>query len=354
MTDPQSPAAEPADERNDVDDVVGRAHEGLADAEAAGRAAVTPADEAAQPASDDAADSVEGRPAEEESLPDGRESERDASETGRTTASPYPATEPESYPAPEPESYPAPEPDSYPASEPDSYPASEPEPIVAETPAADAAWPAPAEVGGYQGAYGSAADDQPTVAVGAEAAAVAAAPVAHQPIFVQAPEAPRPRGNRGASGAIGLVATIAFGVLLLGAWTGIGLLMGTLHADGYTDALVHLLSSWTFWTPVALFFIGFWLLGAIINRGRWGHWVVWGLIVGVISWAGFVLGQFFEAPFWTITASEGLKLLETQTLAPMAVASFIIGRELTIWFGAWAAARGKKVDRKSTRLNSSH
>ena len=34
-------------------------------------------------------------------------------------------------------------------------------------------------------------------------------------------------------------------------------------------------------------------------------------------------------------------------LAPLAIAAFIIGRELTIWFGAWAAARGERV----TELN---
>ena len=33
--------------------------------------------------------------------------------------------------------------------------------------------------------------------------------------------------------------------------------------------------------------------------------------------------------------------------APLAIAAFIFGRELTIWFGAWAAARGKRV----TELN---
>src|SRR5699024_2984824 len=43
-----------------------------------------------------------------------------------------------------------------------------------------------------------------------DAAATTAAP---GPIFVQAPEPPRKRGNRGASGLIGLVAAVAFAVL---------------------------------------------------------------------------------------------------------------------------------------------
>ena len=41
------------------------------------------------------------------------------------------------------------------------------------------------------------------------------------------------------------------------------------------------------------------------------------------------------------------QLIAEQLYAPLAIAAFIIGRELTIWFGAWAAARGKRV----TELN---
>ena len=47
-------------------------------------------------------------------------------------------------------------------------------------------------------------------------------------------------------------------------------------------------------------------------------------------------------------ASEGAALVEGQVLAPLAIAAFVIGRELTIWFGAWVAARGRRV----TELNT--
>lgn len=32
-----------------------------------------------------------------------------------------------------------------------------------------------------------------------------------------------------------------------------------------------------------------------------------------------------------------------QLLAPLAIVAFVLGRELTIWFGGWVAARGKRV-----------
>ena len=175
---------------------------------------------------------------------------------------------------------------------------------------------------------------------------VAAAPVA-QPIFVQAPEAPNPRGNRAATGAIGLVAALSFAVLYLAAWLGFGALAGDVTIDNVGEVALGALGTWSLWVTVFVFFVAFWLLGAIINRGRWGYWVVFGLLVGFASYGGHLLGQLFQAPFWTLTASEGAQLIADQVYAPLAIAAFIIGRELTIWFGAWAAARGKRV----TELN---
>lgn len=169
------------------------------------------------------------------------------------------------------------------------------------------------------------------------------APAPQQPIFVQAPEPPLPRGNRGAAGAIGFLAALAFGVLYLGAAFGFGALEGTVTGANLGTEALGALTSWWFWVPVAVFFISFWLLGAIINRGRWGYWVHFGLLIGAASYGGHLLGQLFQAPFWTLTASEGAAVVEGQLLTPLAIAAFIIGREVTIWFGAWVAARGKRV-----------
>ena len=142
---------------------------------------------------------------------------------------------------------------------------------------------------------------------------------APQPIFVQAPEAPRPRGNRGAAGAIGLLAAVAFGILYLGAALGLRAIDGDVTAANAGTEALAALQSWWFWVPVVVFFLGFWLLGAIINRGRWGHWVIFGLIVGVVAYAGHILGQLFQAPFWTLTAREGADLVQGEVLAPLSI-----------------------------------
>ncbi|WP_460796756.1 ABC transporter [Microbacterium sp. GXF0217] len=182
---------------------------------------------------------------------------------------------------------------------------------------------------------------EPVVGVAA-ATTAAAAPAALQPIFVQAPEPPRDRGNRGTAGLIGLLATVVFAVLYLGVVLAVGAIEGDVIAENIGDAALAPLMTWGFWTPVVVFFLAFWLLGAIINRGRWGLWVIFGLLVGVATYFGFILGQLFEAPFWMITASQGVELVNEQLFSPLAIAAFVLGRELTIWFGAWVARSGAR------------
>ncbi|MET0297580.1 MAG: ABC transporter [Microbacterium sp.] len=293
MSDPKSSYGEPVEEPTAVDDVVGRAQEGLADAEAAGSAAVVEETVVVEP---------------------------DPADDAPSAANEW-AAEPPSW-----------------ASDPvidtphDDAPTVVAEPVVVES--ATVAYDAPTTA--YDPVV---APSEPVVA---DVPVVAASP-SPQPIFVQAPEAPRPRGNRAAAGAIGLLAALCFAVLYLAAWLGFGAIAGDVTAANVGSAALTALGTWTLWVPTVVFFIAFWLLGAIINRGRWGAWVIVGLLVGVASYGGHLLGALFQAPFWLRTASEGAEIVEGQLLAPLAIAAFVFGRELTIWFGAWAAARGRRV-----------
>jgi hypothetical protein len=305
MSDSKSTYGEPVEEPRAVDDVVGSAHEGIADAEAAGRDAVVVDEPTAQ---------------EPDAAP--------AAEKPRVISEPMVDEDPAFDSA------------MYEAHAEDSTSAHPAEAAVA-APAATTVAPAvtPSEPVSEPVAPAAAG-----AAAGAGAATVAYAP---QPIFVQAPEAPRPRGNRGAAGAIGLLAALSFGVLYLAVWLGVGLIDGAVTVDTLGSTVLAALGTWSLWVPVVVFFIAFWLLGAIINRGRWGAWVIFGILVGVAAYLGHILGALFQAPFWMLTASEGAALVEGQLLAPLAIGAFIIGRELTIWFGAWVAARGARV----TELN---
>jgi len=197
----------------------------------------------------------------------------------------------------------------------------------------------------------STADDTETRIVPSEpvvAEAPIVVPLHQQPIFVQAPEPPRERGNRGTAGAIGLLAALSFAILYLGTILGLGALAGDVTAENLGEAALAPLTTFGFWVPVVVFYLGFWLLGAFINRGKWGRWVIFGIIVGVIAYGGHILGQLIEAPFWRLTPSEGAEFVNGQLLAPLAIAAFVFGRELTIWFGAWVARSGAR----KTELNA--
>ncbi|QMU96181.1 MFS transporter [Microbacterium esteraromaticum] len=200
-------------------------------------------------------------------------------------------------------------------------------------------------------AYAAAASSAATQVVPAEPIAPHPAP---QPIFVQAPEPPRELGNRGAAGAIGLVASVAFAILYLGAILGFGALRGEVTGENVGTAALAPLTTWSFWVPVAVFFLSFWLLGAFINRARWGKWVTLGLLVAIATYGGYILGQLFQAPFWRINAADSVELVNEQLLAPLAIASFIFARELTIWFGAWVARSGAKKKRLNAEAQAEY
>jgi hypothetical protein len=222
----------------------------------------------------------------------------------------------------------------------------EPEPSQAEEPVTKAdPWFEPAKTEVFAAA---------AVPVEEPAAAPAPATVVEEtvppaPIFVQAPELPRKRGNRGATGLIGLVAALVFAALYGAALYGWQVFVSLVPAMNISpvldpmDFIGDVLLSGPYWVTVVAFWLAFWLLGVFVNRARWWSWVVLGFFVALLTYAGFLGGVFFEAPFWKITGSQAADLLRSTAFAPVGLFAFIIAREVTIWFGGWASGRGAKV-----------
>jgi len=339
MSDPKSSYGEPVEEPRDVDDVVGRANEGLAEAEAARRDAVADAssaeaDRAERAERAERADLADADRADAEAAADRAEANRveatAAADRADRTAADVDAQRGAAAPA---------------AAEPDPWDSPEAAALDYRSTPSDTAVYAANDSSSAAAAVPAVTPSEPVVDHTEQAPTATA--YAPQPIFVQAPEAPNPRGNRAAAGAIGLLAALSFAVLYFAAWIGFGALSGDVTGENVATTALETLGTWSLWVPVIVFFLAFWLLGAIINRGRWGAWVIFGLFVGIAAYVGHILGALFQAPFWMLTARQGAELVETELLAPLAIAAFVIGRELTIWFGAWVAARGKRV----TELN---
>jgi hypothetical protein len=153
----------------------------------------------------------------------------------------------------------------------------EPEPSQAEEPVTKAdPWFEPAKTEVFAAA---------AVPVEEPAAAPAPATVVEEtvppaPIFVQAPELPRKRGNRGATGLIGLVAALVFAALYGAALYGWQVFVSLVPAMNISpvldpmDFIGDVLLSGPYWVTVVAFWLAFWLLGVFVNRARWWSWVV--------------------------------------------------------------------------------
>jgi hypothetical protein len=218
----------------------------------------------------------------------------------------------------------------------DDLQAASPEPVRAEEVRRETGVP---ETIGAAGAGAAAASVAPAPAPAAPA------PPSPQAIYVQAPTEPKPRGNRGFGVLVGLLATVAFGLL----YAGISYLV-ILSQNPAPDAgrvLLQFLAQPVFWIPVVFFFLAFALLAVALNRAAWWTWAVFGLLAAVIVYFAYIGGALLTVAAWQFTPAEAGEFLANQWLSPYAIVAAIIARELPIWFGGWIAARGRTVTERN-------
>lgn len=174
-----------------------------------------------------------------------------------------------------------------------------------------------------------------------------AAPV-RQPVYVQAPSEPKPKGNRGFGILVSLLATVVFAAL----YAAVLALLFVVN-DGSVDTVNDVLIKAPFWIPVIFFFIGMVVLVSIVNRGGWWAYVIGGFAVAALVYASFLGGILVEQAA-NISPSEVAGVVQNALLSPAAVISFIIAREVPIWFGAWVSARGRKVRERNVQARQEY
>ncbi|MBT2498633.1 ABC transporter [Agromyces sp. ISL-38] len=175
---------------------------------------------------------------------------------------------------------------------------------------------------------------------------VAPQPVAPQTIYVQAPTPPKRRGNRGFGALVALIGTVVFALVYAGVAYLLVTWYGAARGDG-VQVFTEFLARPVFWVPVVAFFIGFALLAAIVNRGAWWYYAVFGLLVGVFVYFAYLGGSLLTVEAWTLTADEAGDFIAQRWLDPFAIAAFIIAREIPIWLGGWTAAHGRTVTERN-------
>ncbi|WP_166999229.1 hypothetical protein [Paramicrobacterium fandaimingii] len=168
----------------------------------------------------------------------------------------------------------------------------------------------------------------------------AAAPVndpwAGSPQHVEVAEAPKRKGNRWASIAIGIVQALIFAAALFGVLVLLDILAGE-----QLDILGTLLSP-ALLISTGMFFLALIIVALIVNRAGWWAWILGGLFIAAFAYVGWIGGLLVQDAM-TVPSNRVLEFVWGNLLTWPSIAAFILGREVPIWFGAWSSARGRKV-----------
>ncbi len=161
-----------------------------------------------------------------------------------------------------------------------------------------------------------------------------------QVIYVTAPAAPRPKGNRGFGALIALAATVVFGVLLALASALLGLVIEGRFAFDF-------LAQSAFFIPVVAFLVGFVLLVLIVNRAAWWSYILGSIFVALFVYFGTILFGMISNGLFLASADEARDLFVSQLGNPFVIVSALLAREVSMWVGAGIAARGRRVKQRN-------
>lgn len=182
-------------------------------------------------------------------------------------------------------------------------------------------------------------------------------PPAQSPIYVQAPTKPKDRSNRGGGILIALLATVVFAVLYaVAAFIIIGVTSTTVAVavTGFT-AFAALP---VYYLPVFFFFLAFSGLIALVNRGGWWAYVLFGFLVAAVVYCSYIgaamLGLVLDGRSDGLSPAELSSILSTLWLNPGAIAAGLIAREVPIWAGAWIARRGRRVTARNLEARTEY
>lgn len=174
-----------------------------------------------------------------------------------------------------------------------------------------------------------------------------------QPIYVQAPTPPRNRGNRGAGILVALLATVVYAALyalVAMIIVGVNVSSAAEAAELFSEFVVRPV----FYVPVIFFFLALAVLVAVVNRGGWWAYVLFGFAVAVVVYLSYLGGALLTVQAWNYTPAEAARLVGTLWLNPLAIAAAIIAREVPIWAGAWISRRGRSVTVRNAQAREEH
>ena len=158
-----------------------------------------------------------------------------------------------------------------------------------------------------------------------------AAPARPEVIVVDAPVAPRPKGNRGLGLGLALLGTGVYVVVLVA----LALLIPALSGGSIIDP--------TFYYPVLLFFIAELLVTVVLNRAGWWSHIFGSILVGLAIWLGSASLLLVSAGMFSMNQTEANDSFFGALFSPILIVAALLGREIAIWTGAVLARRGRRL-----------
>ncbi len=161
-----------------------------------------------------------------------------------------------------------------------------------------------------------------------------------QTVYITAPQPPRRKGNRGFGTLLAVLATVAFAAAYAGL---VALLILFVRPDGVESAFGAFVTGPLFYVPVLVFLVFMVLWALLANRASWWAWVVGSLVVAALVYFVSIGILLLVAGGFGLTASQAAETFTGLALNPAIIVAVVLAREVSIWFGAVIAARGRRV-----------
>lgn len=178
------------------------------------------------------------------------------------------------------------------------------------------------------------------------------APVPTQTVYVAAPVAPKAKGNRGFGVLFAFLATLVFAVLFTAVIALIMLIDPPQSAFG--GSIIGFITSSAFWVPVVVYLVVFILFALIVNRGGWGSWVLSSFLLAIAVYLVSIAVILLLEGIVRMTPTEASRGFAQLALSAPLLVVAVLAREVTIWFGAAIARRGRKVKERNLEARAAY
>ncbi|TQL41914.1 hypothetical protein FB562_2500 [Homoserinimonas aerilata] len=176
--------------------------------------------------------------------------------------------------------------------------------------------------------------------------------VTPQTIYVQTPTPPRKKGNRGFGVLFALLGTLVFALAF--ALVTLIVMASFYGGDSVADRFGNFLGSSGFIVPTLTFLVAFVLAVLLVNRAGWWAWVLGSLIVAAVTYFASIGVILLMNSVILMTPSEAsLAFVSLAVSAPLIIAA-LVAREVSIWFGAAIARRGRTVKQRNIEAREAY